>query len=181
MVGFGGDAGELAHDIGQRRHLANLRPPWVQQAGFDAGLADVIEDEGNLRTLAHHLERVRRLGMENAGVERQIVFRQQPQRFEKAGLQHELRIGLILDQAAHAARCLEFCDARDFRLDRGSALERQADNGAEHASVMGSEPVNPFGFVEILRHVDIDFDEDEPFELIGLRSIGEVVHASSRA
>ena len=34
---------------------------------------------------------------------------------------------------------------------------------------MGGEPVHPFGFVEILRHVDVDLDEDEPFKLVGLR------------
>ena len=119
--------------------------------------------------------------MENAGVEREIVFRQEPQRFEKAGLQHELGVGLALDQAAHAARRLELGHARDLGLDRRAALERQTDDGAEHAAVMGGEPVHPFGFVEILRHVDVDFDEDEPFDLVGLRPIGEIVHASSRA
>jgi hypothetical protein len=38
------------------------------------------------------------------------------------------------------------------------------------------ESVHPLGFVEILRHVDIDLNEDESFKLIGLRSVGEVVH-----
>ena len=119
--------------------------------------------------------------MEDAGVEREVVLRQEPERFEKAGLEHELRIGLVLDQAAHAARRLELGDARDLGLDRRPALERQTDDGAEHAAVMGGEPVHPLGFVEILRHVDVDLDEDEPFKLVGLRPIGEIVHASSRA
>ena len=94
----------------------------------------------------------------------------------KPRLQHEVRIGLVLDQAAHAARRLEFRHARDFRLDRWPALERQADDGAEHAEVTLGEAVDPFGFVEILRHVDVDFDEDEPSKLVGLRRIGEIVH-----
>ena len=119
--------------------------------------------------------------MKNAGVEGKIVFRQQPERFEKAGLQHELRVGLVLDQAAHAAHRLELGDPRDLRLDRRPALERQADDGAEHAAVMGGEPVHPFGFVEILRHVDIDLDEDEPFDLVGLRRDWRDRPASSRA
>ena len=41
---------------------------------------------------------------------------------------------------------------------------------------MGGEPVHPLGFVEILRHVDVDLDEDQPLKLIGLRAIGEIVH-----
>ena len=113
--------------------------------------------------------------MKNAGVEGHIVFRQEPERFEKAGLEHELRVGLVLDQATHATHRLEFCHARHFGLDRRAALDRQADNGAEHAAVMGGEPVNPFGFVQILRHVDIDFDENQPLKLIGPRRTGEIV------
>ena len=46
---------------------------------------------------------------------------------------------------------------------------------------MLGEAVDPFGFVEILRHVDIDFDEDEAFELEGLCPAGEIVRESSRA
>ena len=126
-------------------------------------------------TLAHHRERVRHLRVENAGVEGEVVLRQEPERFEKARLEHELRIRLALDQATHAAHRLELRDPRDLRLDRCSALERQADDGAEHAAVMGSEPVHPLGFIEILRHVDIDFDEDEAFDLVWLRRIGEIV------
>ena len=126
-------------------------------------------------TLAHHRERVRHLRVKNAGVERKVVFRQQPERFEKAGLQHELRIGLVLDQAAHAAHRLEFGDARHLRLDRRPALERQADDGAEHAAVMGGEAVHPFGLVEILRHVDIDLDEHQALDLVRLRRVGEIV------
>ena len=57
-----------------------------------------------------------------------------------------------------------------------ATLERQADDGAEHAAVLGGESVHPLGFVEILRHVDVDFDEDEAFDLVGFRPIGEIVH-----
>ena len=104
-----------------------------------------------------------------------LYFGKSRTRFEEGRLQHEVRIGLVLDQAAHAARRLEFRHARDFRLDRWPALERQADDGAEHAAITLCEAVDPFGFVEILRHVDVDFDEDEPLKLIGLRRIGEIV------
>ena len=76
VIGLGGDAGELAHDIGQRRHLADVAAPRFYEAGLDPGLADVIEDESDLRTPPHHGQRVRHLRMEDADVEGEIVFRQ---------------------------------------------------------------------------------------------------------
>ena len=76
-----------------------------------------------------------------------------------------LGVGLVLDQAAHAADCLEFRDPRHFRLDRRASFQRQAGDGAEHATVAFREPVDPLRFVEILRHVDVDFDEDQSFDL----------------
>src|SRR5277367_2893474 len=42
MVGLGGDAGEFADDVGQRRHFTQLLTPWVEDASLDPGLADVI-------------------------------------------------------------------------------------------------------------------------------------------
>ena len=52
---------------------------------------------------------------------------------------------------------------------------REFERITQDPAVMGGKPVNPLGFVQILGHVDIDFDEDEPFELIGLRRIGEII------
>ena len=104
-----------------------------------------------------------------------LVFRQQPDRLEKARPEHELRVGLVLDQAAHAAHRLELRDPRHFGLDRRALFERQADDGAHDATVERSEAVHPFGFVEILRHVDIDFDEHQAFDLVRLRRMAEIV------
>ena len=85
----------------------------------------------------------------------------------KPGLQHIVGVRLVLDQAAHAANGFELGDPRHLRLDRGAAFQRQAGDGAEHAAVMAGETVDPVRLVEILRHVDVDLDEDEAFDLVG--------------
>ena len=98
----------------------------------------------------------------------------------KPGLQHELRVGLVLDQAAHAAHRLELRDPRHLRLDRRPALERQADDRAHHATVVLGEAVHPFRLVEILRHVDIDLDEHQALDVVGLRRMARSSGVQSR-
>ena len=104
VIGFGGDAGNLAMDIGQRRKFLQLLPPGIGNAGLDRRLADMIEHEAHLGALLHHLDRIRQVMVEDADVEDEIMRRQQLQRLDEIGLDAEIRIGLVLDQAAHAAQ-----------------------------------------------------------------------------
>ena len=113
--------------------------------------------------------------MEDADVEAEIVFRQQPDRIEEGRLQHEFGVHLVLDEAAHAADRLEFSDPRHLRLDCRPSLQRQTDDGAEHATVALGEAVDPIRFVEILRHVDIDLDEHQALDDIRFGRVREIV------
>jgi predicted TIM-barrel fold metal-dependent hydrolase len=53
-------------DVDMPQHLDEA--DWID-SGLDPGFADVIEDERDLRTFAHHRQRVRGLGVKNADVE----------------------------------------------------------------------------------------------------------------
>ena len=68
-----------------------------------------------------------------------------------------------------------FGDPRHLRLDRLAALQRQAGDGAEHAAVAFGEAVNPIRLVEILRHVDVDFDEHQALDRIGFGGRRQIV------
>src|ERR1700735_4721182 len=99
--------------------------PWLDETRLDARLGDMVENEGDFRTTPHHLQHIRQLMVEDADVERKIVFRQKLQRLQKRRTKHELWVRLVLDQAAHAADDREFGDLRHLRLDSLAFLERQ--------------------------------------------------------
>ena len=55
------------------------------------------------------------------------------------------------------------------------SLQRQTDDGAEHATVALGQAVDRIRFVEILRQVDIDLDEHQALDDIRFRRVREIV------
>src|SRR3978361_615489 len=95
----------------------------------------MVENEAHLGTAPHHLDRVRKLVMIDADVERKIVARQQFQRLDQLWPQHESGIGLVLDQAPDAAHSLQLGDACNLWLNRSAAFERKRDDRAKDPGI----------------------------------------------
>src|SRR5439155_19891286 len=130
MVGFGRNAGNLAMYIRQGRELLEVLAPGIEYAGLDRGLADMIEDEADFRTLPHHLDRIGYLMVQDADIEGEIVRRQQLQSGDEVGTDAKFGIGLVLDQAPHRAQGLVAAELIELDLDGLAALERQCRDHA---------------------------------------------------
>ena len=51
---------------------------------------------------------------------------------------------------------------------------RQAGHAALEPGLLVGQRLHPDGLVKILRHVDIDLDEDEPLDRVGTGTLGEI-------
>ena len=125
VIGLGRDARNLAVDIRHRGQLLQVLPPRIENARLDAGLADVVEDEADFRTLPDHLDHIRHLMMKDADVEGDVMGRQQFQAFDELRPDAKIRIGLGLDQAPDGAQELVLAQFFEVRLD-GAGLFRGA-------------------------------------------------------
>ena len=75
QIRLGGDARQLAGHVRKGGHFADVALPGLHQPVLDAGLADVVEDEGHLGTLADVFNDVAELMMVDANVEGEVEFR----------------------------------------------------------------------------------------------------------
>ena len=165
VIGFGGDARNLAVDIRQARQLLEVLAPGIEDSGLDARLADMVEHEAHLRALADHLDRIRHLMVEDADVESEVVGGEQLEPVDEIGADAEIGIGLGLDQPPDAAQDLVLAQLIELAGDRLAALERQCRHHARSRWSGLREPVDPCGLGEMLREIDIDLDEDKAIDL----------------
>src|SRR5262249_2024395 len=114
LVGLGHGAADLADNIRQRRQLAHLLAPGVEQMAFDIWLAQVIEDEADLGAAADELGGGRKLGMEDADVERETILGQQLYAVDEIRPQAEVDLCFALKQAPYA---LDERTRRDQRVE----------------------------------------------------------------
>jgi hypothetical protein len=63
--------------------------------------------------------------VEDADVEDEVIAGQQLQAFDEPRLDAEIGIGLVLDQPADAARCLQTRNLLELRRDRLALFQRQ--------------------------------------------------------
>ena len=77
-------------DIRQRRERLNLLFPRVEQLVFDVGLADVVQDELDVRTLFHEPNGIGELWVEDTDVETQSVARECFNTVHEVGLDTEI-------------------------------------------------------------------------------------------
>ena len=160
VIGLGDQAGDLAPDVGELGQGLDLSAPWIQQAGLDIRLPDMIEDELHIRALGHHFDGVGHLWVMDANVEVQSIFWQQLYAGDKVRAQAELDIGLELNDAA---------DALDARIggqllqrwtDRSAELKRRPGHNALQPAVLLSQALDPIGFFLELRKIHFGLQED---------------------
>ena len=130
VVGLGRHAGNLAMDVALRCERLDVPAPGLGQPGLDAGLADVVEHEADVRALPDHLDHVGQMVVEDADVEAEVVRRQQLEAGDEVGLDAEIGIGLGLDEPPHRAQDLVPAKPIEFGLDGVAVLERKCRDHA---------------------------------------------------
>jgi hypothetical protein len=82
-VGFGGEAGELAMDVGMAGQGAGMVLEGGELVVADAGLAAVVEDHGDLGELLDELEHGVHLGVGGGDLEMQAEVGEQANTFDE--------------------------------------------------------------------------------------------------
>src|SRR5438093_1337542 len=145
--------------------LLEITPPWIDLARLDRRLADMVEHEAHFGTPVDHLDDVRQVMVEDADVEGDVVRGEKFQSGDEIGLDAEIGIGLSLDESSHRAKDLVLAKPIELGLDGVAALERKRRDHAFELGHRSGKLGNPCRFIEMLRKIDIDFDEYELLDL----------------
>ncbi len=76
--------------------------PGVKHMPFDVWLADVIQDEGGIGTLAHQFDDPWELGMIDTNIKGETIFSENLHATHEAGKQTEFGVRLTLEKATHS-------------------------------------------------------------------------------
>ena len=121
----------------------------------------MVEHEAHFGASGDHPDDIRQMMVKHADVEGEVIGSQKFQPGDEIGPDAEIGIGLGLDQPSHRAKDLVPAKPIEFGFDGVAALEREC---SDHAFELGLRPGkvgDPGPFVEVLRKIDIDFNEHE--------------------
>ena len=165
MIGLGHHARELAPDVGQGREPLDVGAPRIEPALPDRRLADVVEDEADLRTAPDQLDHVVELVVIDAEIEAQPETRQQLEPVDEGRPQAEGVIGLALQEPADALDQGQRRQLLEIRLDRVAVLERRRRDHAHDARVGGGQPRDQARLLLVLARIGAGLDPDDPVDL----------------
>ena len=163
-VRLGDEARHLAADIGHFRQGLQFVLPRVENLVLDVGLADMIQDEGDIGALPDEFDGVRQLRVEDADIEGQPVRRQQADAFNKPGLKAEISV-LGLQQAADALDQGNGGQGLEIFVGHRAPFERGVGHDPADPAVLPGETGYPFRFLDVLARVAFALHEDHLLHL----------------
>jgi hypothetical protein len=155
----GGQAGEFAHDVVLVGQPSQPASPEGVPGGCRRRFAQVIEDDGGLRTGHGEAYELRHLVLANAGVERQSGLAEQPHPRPQAGVDQEAP-RLVLKVAAHSHDERVLRVAADRRPSCLRVFEPDVRDGADYPRVLLSLVSNPLDLGVGVLLVPPGLDED---------------------
>src|SRR5262249_18308389 len=120
--------------------------PGIEDSGLDSRLADMVEHEAHLGTLAYHPNRIRHLMVQDADVESEGMPREELEAVDEIGANAEIWIGLVLDQTPDGAQDLVLTQTVEIGFDRLAALKRKCRHHAGEPLVGPGQVRDPLGF-----------------------------------